>query len=174
MSDFYEENPHLKDFGQYLKFSKTESPRGKVLVSTGYMEEQLKQVLAAFMLEVGAAENLIGGSGNAPLGTFSARIAACYALGLISEREHHDLTLMRRIRNDFAHNMLVNFETPSVVGRCRELHFSAKDYTREDGSEVVMTSAGQFMSAAAGVILNLTNRPAYVSRRRLTYGNWKY
>jgi hypothetical protein len=174
MDDFLKSHPHLKEFGPYLEVSNAESPRGNVLVSTGYIEEQLKRVLTAFMLDVGAAANLLAGSGNAPLGTFSARIAACYALGLISEDEHHDLTLMRRIRNDFAHDMHVTFDTPSVVSRCAQLRFSAKDYKNKDGSEVVVGSMGQFVTAASAVILHLTNRPAYVSRKKLKYGNWPY
>jgi hypothetical protein len=80
----------------------------KVLVSTGFLEEQLRQVLLAFMLENRNTVELLDGA-NAPLGTFSARIAACSAFGLISDVETHDLTLIRRIRNDFAHDIHTTF-----------------------------------------------------------------
>ena len=166
-------HPHLAKFFPYLDLLRKESDRGKVLISTGFMEEQLKDILLAFMVEGGPATELVT-SGNAPLGTFSARIAACYALGLISEREHHDLTLLRRIRNDFAHDIHTSFDTPSVIDRCKLLHHKAHDYTSEEMGELVTPPAGQFTTAAVGIIMNLTNRPHYVSRKRCTYGEWPY
>lgn len=67
--------PHLEKFWPYTEVINNESPRGKVLVSTGFLEEQLKEVLLAFMLENKDAEELVEG-GNAPLGTLSSRITA--------------------------------------------------------------------------------------------------
>jgi mannitol operon repressor len=168
-----EEYPHLATFWPYLELLQKESDRGKVLISTGFMEEQLKDVLLAFMLR-GKASNDLLTSANAPLGTFSSRIAACYALGLVSENEHHDLTLVRRIRNDFAHDIHTTFDTPSVVDRCKLLRHKAHDYTSEKMGEVVVPPAGQFTTAAVGLIMNLTNRPHYVGKHRRTYGNWPY
>jgi len=165
--------PHLAKFFPYLELLRAESDRGRVLISTGYMEEQLKDILLAFMLDTPQAKELVT-SGNAPLGTFSSRIAACYTLGLISDREHHDLTLLRRIRNDFAHDMHTSFETPSVVDRCRLLHHKAHDYTSEKMGEVVVNPSGQFTTAATALILNLTNRPHYVAKSRCGYGEWPY
>lgn len=88
--------PHLKEFFPYLDIVRSESPRGQVLVSTGFLEEQLRQVLLAFMIENRSAIELLDGA-NAPLGTFSARISASSALGLISEVEAHDLMERRRL-----------------------------------------------------------------------------
>jgi hypothetical protein len=172
-NDVRDDYPHLAKFWPYLELLRKESDRGKVLISTGFMEEQLKEVLLAFMLDSSHARRLVA-TADAPLGTFSARIAACYALGLISEREHHDLTLLRRIRNDFAHDIHTSFETPSVVDRCKLLHHKAHDYTSEKMGDVVVPPAGQFTSAAVGLIMNLTNRPYYVREKRRTYGEWAY
>ncbi len=165
--------PHLAKFYPYLDLLRAESDRGRVLISTGYMEEQLKDILLAFMLNTPQAKELVT-SGNAPLGTFSSRIAACYTLGLISEREHHDLTLLRKIRNDFAHDMLTTFETSSVVDRCKLLHHKVHDYTSEKMGEVIVDPVAQFTSAAVALILNFTNRPHYVAQRRCVYGEWQY
>lgn len=164
---------HLAKFYPYLDLLNAESDRGRVLISTGYMEEQLKDILLAFILDTPQAKELVT-SGNAPLGTFSSRIAACYTLGLISEREHHDLTLLRKIRNDFAHDMHTSFKTPSAVDRCKLLHHKAQDYKYEDKDDVVVDPASQFTSAAVSLILHLTNRPHYVSQRRCVYGDWPY
>lgn len=168
-----EDQPHLAKFYPYLEFLHSESDRGRVLISTGYMEEQLKDILLAFMLDTPQAKELAT-SANAPLGTFSSRIAACYTLGLISEREHHDLTLLRKIRNDFAHDMHTSFETPSVVDRCKLLHHKAGDYTSEKMGEVTVDPVSQFTSSAVALILNFINRPYYVSRKRTVFGEWPY
>lgn len=40
---------------------------------------------------------------NAPLGTFSSRIKAAYALGLLTKDQFLDLERLRKIRNEFAH-----------------------------------------------------------------------
>ncbi len=169
MSDkFLAENPHLKDFVPYLQLLNSESDRGRVLISTGFLEEQLKEVLLAFMIEGSTVEDLIDG-GNAPLGTFSSRIAACYGLGLISQDEYDDLTLIRKIRNDFAHDIRTNFSTPSVVSRCDALKGKAGDYTKPEGAVVTMLPSGQFQTAAVALIGRLINRAYYVKKQRRSF-----
>ena len=170
VDDFRAKNPHLKEFFPYLDLLAKESERGQVLISTGFLEQQLRDVLIAHMIAVSQAPELVDGA-NAPLGTLSARTSACFVLGLISEDEHHDLVLIRRIRNDFAHHIHTSFATQSVIDRCKELRLKAHDYTSEKMGEVV-PPAGQFQTAAVGLIMNLTNRAEYVSRKRTTYGNW--
>ena len=98
VDDFRSRNPHLAKFWPYLDLLEKESERGKVLISCGFLETQLRDVLLAFMIDSAAASDLLEGA-NAPLGTFSSRITACFALGLISEQELADLTVLRRIRH---------------------------------------------------------------------------
>jgi hypothetical protein len=171
--DMRTELPRLAPFWPYLDLLRQESERGKVLISTGFMEEQLKNVLLAFMADGKVAADLIT-SGNAPLGTFSSRIAACYALGLITEDEHHDLTLIRRIRNEFAHDIHTTFATPAVIDRCRQLRLKAQDYSSEKLGDVVVDPVGQFTTSAVALIMHLTNRPHYVAKQRREVGPWPY
>lgn len=166
-------HPHLAEFYPYLELLREESDRGKVLISTGFIEDQLKNVLLAFMLESSQAEELVS-STNAPLGTLSAKISSCYVLGLVSEVEHHDLTLIRRIRNDFAHNLHTSFTTQSVIDRCKLLRLKAHDYSSEKMGDVTVNPSGQFQTAAVALIMNLTNRPHYVAEKRRMHGAWKY
>jgi mannitol operon repressor len=172
-SELDKQYPNLVGFWPYLDIIRRESPRGRVLVSTGFLEQQLRDVLAALMRETPQVTELLDGA-NAPLGTFSSRISACFALGLIKEHEHHDLTLIRRIRNDFAHDIHTTFETPSVVDRCKLLRMKAHDYVHAEMGEVTVPSAGQFETAAVSLIMNLTNRPHYVRERRATTFDWPY
>lgn len=165
--------PHLKDFFPFIDLLTDESERGKALISSGFLEEQLKQVLLAFMVDSPQGTELVEG-GNVPLGTFSARITACYTLGLISKDEHDDLHLIRKIRNDFAHDIHTTFKTESVVNRCKHLKHKAEDYDRSGKDPVVVSPQGQFLTAATAIILHLANRPHYVSKQRRSYGNWPY
>ena len=161
-------HPNLKEFAPFLDDINRESERGAVLISVSYLERQLKEIVSAFLCEGDASARLLDGF-NAPLGTFAARAAAAAALGLISGREYRELETIRKIRNQFAHDHRTSFSDRGIADRCRNLAFSAKDY-----GDVVVDSRGQFTTATLALILNLTNRSHYVSRKRLTFGNWPY
>ena len=161
-------HPNLKDFAPFLDDLNSESERGAVLISVSYMERQLKEIVSAFLCEGDASAHLLEGF-NAPLGTLAARTAAAAALGLISGQEYRELETIRKIRNQFAHDHHTSFSDQGIVDRCRNLGFSAKDY-----GDVVVDSRSQFTTAALALILNLTNRSYYVSKKRLTFGNWPY
>jgi mannitol operon repressor len=62
---------------------------------------------------------------NAPLGTFSARIDASHALGLITDHEEHELHLIRKVRNEFAHSKHgTTFNDQKIGDLCRALRSS--------------------------------------------------
>lgn len=166
--DLRSKYPNLESFWPYLEGLNSESHRGQVLITAGFLEEQLKKILLAFMLDVPEAMKLLEG-GNAPLGTFSARIDGAFTLGLITKNEHGDLTLIRRIRNEFAHELSTSFDTPSIKSRCAQLHHRAKEY-----GTVTVNAPGQFSTAAVGLIMNLINRPHYVSLQRRQLQAWPY
>ena len=104
---------------------------------------------------------------NAPFGTFSAKIVGALALGLINEDEHHDLEIIRGIRNEFAHKIEVSFENQSFKSRCANFRLKAHDY-----GDVVVDPQGQFSTAAVAMIMRLTNRAAYAARHRITCEPW--
>lgn len=76
--------------------------RGLVLSLAAFAEEALGELLKAFLISSDATLQLIEGF-NAPLGTFSSRIKAAYATGLITKEQFLDLERLRKIRNEFAH-----------------------------------------------------------------------
>ncbi len=168
MNDFEKTHPHLKDFSKFLPELNAESDRGAVLISCSYIDELLSKTISSFLVECEAADKLLNGF-NAPLGTFSARIAVSYALGLIEEREYCDVEIIRKIRNKFAHAIHISFEDQAVKDLCANLNMSAKNY-----GDVVVGTKGQFVTAATSLILHLTNRPHYVAKLRLEGRNWPY
>lgn len=160
-------HPHLQPFLAFLSEFSKESDRGMALIATSYIDDRLKQVIASFLIECAAAKALLEGF-NAPLGSFSTRIAAATALGLISEREAKEADRLRKIRNIFAHEVHASFSDQRVSDMCRNLDMTAK------GGEVVLNARGQFSTSAVALIMNLTNRPHYVAQQRLQPVSWKY
>jgi hypothetical protein len=57
-----------------------------------------------------------------PIGTFSAKTALAFALGLIGPISKHDLDLIRLLRNEFAHSRRsFSFETKVAANVCLQL-----------------------------------------------------
>ena len=87
---------------QLTELLNSQDDRGLVLSLSAFAEDALGSLLKAFMLPSEATSQLLEGF-NAPLGTFSARLKAAYALGLITKGQYEDLEHLRKIRNEFAH-----------------------------------------------------------------------
>jgi mannitol operon repressor len=161
-----ESHPHLKDFFGFLPELNKESDRGRALIACSYLDELMRRILLAFLIERDGTKRLTEGF-NAPLGTLSTRTSAAYALGLISEREFKECETLRRIRNRFAHDVYASFDSQDIRDLSRTLTLAAQDY-----DDIVVDARGRYTSAAVALILNLTNRPVYVSRKRRQPDDW--
>ncbi|MHB1142755.1 MAG: MltR family transcriptional regulator [Sulfuricaulis sp.] len=103
-----------------------ESDRACVILSATLLDTALEALLRARLVpNATSTDSLLDGS-NAPLASFSARIDMAYRLGLISAQFARDLHIIRRIRNDFAHNISgCTFEDTSVRDRVMALSQSS-------------------------------------------------
>lgn len=79
-----------------------QSDRACGIVAASMLETVLEQVLRKRFVE-GKAEELF--DVNGPLSSFSAKINIAAAMGIITKAEHRELHTVRKIRNDFAHNL---------------------------------------------------------------------
>lgn len=163
---FEDTHPHLKDFAEFLEEFNKETERGAALAAAAFLDSMLERILAAFFIPNNSGLELTAGF-NAPLGNFAARAAACHAMGLISEDEFKECTLIRKVRNEFAHKVRMSFNNDKVKGLCSSLKYGAKPY-----KDVTVSTRGKFTTAAVGLILSLTNRPHYVSKKTLAYQDW--
>ena len=78
----------LNDLSRFLRELQTESDRGLALVGASVVDDKLGSTLASlFLVDCKATPKLIDGA-NAPLGTFSSRVDACLALGLVDQFEY--------------------------------------------------------------------------------------
>jgi mannitol operon repressor len=91
-----------EDLAEFVGELKKESDQGLPLVAVALIDDLLEKTLKAFFCEGSSASKLLC-EGNAPLGTLSSRIEACFALGLIDKFEHSEISILRKVRNEFAH-----------------------------------------------------------------------
>ncbi|WP_452181346.1 MltR family transcriptional regulator [Heyndrickxia sporothermodurans] len=158
--------PHRRadSFVEFLPELNSESDRGRALIACSYMDDLLKKALLAYFVNQEIGPKLVQGF-SAPLGTFSTRTTAAYALGLISEKEFKEINTLREIRNKFAHQVQVSFDDQSISDLCKNLTMTAKEATN---------AKGRYTSAAVSLILTLSNRPKHISRRRGQPEEWPY
>lgn len=95
--------PEVHDLAEFLAEFNRETDRGAALTAAAVLDEKLAEILAAFFADTDSAKELLGGFG-APLGSFAAKAAAAHSLGLIQDNEYEEITLIRRIRNEFGHS----------------------------------------------------------------------
>lgn len=127
-----EDDPTFGNFNRLQRLTDHDDERALVLSIAAFAEEFLAKLLSTFMCDVTATRELLDGF-NAPLGTLSARIKACYALGLVSKTQYRDLEYIRKIRNEFAHNWEgCSFSTGKPRGWIEAMSDSRIDWARPD------------------------------------------
>jgi hypothetical protein len=99
-----------------------ESDRAAVILGATFLDSALELMLKAYLVPTPSSHDALFEGVSAPFGDFSGRIEAAFRLGLISGSFASALHLVRRIRNQFAHNIAgCSFEDPSVRSRLLEL-----------------------------------------------------
>ena len=99
-----------------------ETDRSLVIVATALIDEALKKCVEKRMLPAKKKELCVFSGNSSSLSTFSARINFCYQIGIISSALQRDLHIIRKLRNDFAHDPFdLSFENNSVKNRVLEL-----------------------------------------------------
>ena len=116
-SDAFQElvdsDPEWKRRYELIRTLGDESERGMAVLVGAELDRALELVLCAYLPPGKARKELFSG-GAPPLGTFSSKIYPCRALHLISDEEYALLHVIRKIRNEFAHNPSVSFATPNI------------------------------------------------------------
>jgi DNA-binding MltR family transcriptional regulator len=98
-----------------------ESDRAVGLLATSFLAEQCKAALQRhFVDDMRLSKRLFSGYG--PLASFSACIDGLFGLGHIARIVHHDLHVVRAVRNDFAHHAdLIDFSSDEIRKQCDRL-----------------------------------------------------
>jgi mannitol operon repressor len=159
----WETDPHYKAFYGALLEMNTETDRGIALVLTSFLDKILGDTLRAFLINNEAAKLLLTGF-NAPLGTFSSRIVACHALGLITDDEAAQINILRKVRNEFAHEIGVHFSEGRVKDLCNNLGAAERDSETKPRDK--------FTRLGISLLIPLLSRPNEVAEKRLAWGGW--
>lgn len=116
----------LKRETNFIKEINEQTDRGAALIVATWLDEELRAAIKTKFINSESNEKRVFG-GNGPLSTFSSKIEIGYSLGLLSKQSYSDLTIIRKIRNDFAHSILdsysepVSFSSQHISDRCYSL-----------------------------------------------------
>lgn len=134
-----------------------ESDRAAVILVASLLDESLTSLLRSFFVPDASSSDELFDGVNAPIGTFSSKINIAYRLGLISNIFCRDLHLIRKIRNQFAHNVFgCSFENGSVMSRIDDLRKSAVGAVFEDRSnDIPEGHKGDFLSITSYMLFEL-------------------
>lgn len=156
----------IKIFSHFMEQLRKESDRGLALIGAAFIDKKLAETLQAFFCK-DAGDFLYGK--NAPLGTFSSRIEACHALALIEDIERNDCDYIRRVRNEFAHDvMAASFEE----GRIKDLCGNFKSDVPLPETATSSKARFKFQNAALIMASRLFYRAEYVQREKRTQKVW--
>lgn len=159
--------PEVEQLGRFLAAFNRESDRGAALVAASMLDERLEQILNTFFVESSAARELTSGF-NAPLGTFSSRASAAVALGLIQDNEFKEITLIRKIRNEFGHGWEpLTFQDESIAVHARKLPWRGPAEYKATANLRV-----RFNAAIALLLTDLIWRVRLVSSERRLSRTW--
>ncbi|SHN84266.1 hypothetical protein [Bradyrhizobium erythrophlei] len=113
VQDLIDSDPEWKRRYELIRTLGEESERGMAVLVGAELERALELVLCAY-LAPGKARTALFSGGAPPLGSFSTKIDLCRVLHLIADYEHAALHVIRKIRNEFAHNPNVSFASPKI------------------------------------------------------------
>ena len=95
----------LFEFARLFEYAEP-NDRAIAIVGPAFLDTLLTEILINFLVDdENEIQRLMQPEG--PLGTFGAKVSACYCLGLIGETVKSDLRLVAKIRNRFAHDLRV-------------------------------------------------------------------
>lgn len=138
-----------------------ETDRGAVIFAASLFDINLENLLKTFLLAETSSKDELFENVTGPLGNFSSKILMSYRLGLISRKFARDLQLIRKIRNEFAHNIHgCSFEHSSVKSRILELVKSSNVISKfsELRQKFPEGTRGDFLLIASWMLWSLNSK----------------
>ena len=134
LNDFAKGDASIDDLDAMEKEFYGENDRSCGILMVSLVENGLETTLRRTLVRGKPHSDLFGFEGG--LGTFSSKIAMAYAIGLFGTKTNHDLSLIRLLRNKFAHcRRPLKFSTPVVKNVCASLQLPEVElgsYTIQD------------------------------------------
>ncbi len=140
----------LGDRGAWLTELEQESDRGAALLACAFLDAMLGQVLERCFISPEKGRQLFARA------SFGARLQWAVALGAISDVALHDLEVLQRVRNKFAHRLHgLTFESAEVREETRNLNVPDEFMAEAD------TSRGRYIFSAVLLARYLGVRQKY-------------
>jgi len=138
------------------------SERGWAIMVASHLDEQLAALLRAFFVDdQKTVDQLLEDTGA--IAGFGVRIELAFLLGLISARERRMLNLIRKIRNDFAHNSKsASFSQSPIKDWCLEL--DARQTVESEKLSQHSEPVRKFIAAFSFLLLVLVDRREHLRR----------
>jgi DNA-binding MltR family transcriptional regulator len=154
---YFELNDALFHFSKLFDYDE-KNDRAIVIVGATFLDTILEHILRAFLIDNEKEVNKLLQC-DQPLGTFSGKITMAYCLGLIYKPVQEDLNLVRKIRNEFAHNLYASFEDEKIKAWCLSLKWHRftcmaeppKDATARDLFQVGTNQLVCYLNGVVGV-----------------------
>ena len=146
----------LLAFHNLFNERETIDERAIAIVGATFLDNLLEGILINFMVDdEKEAKKLIGIDGS--MGAFSSRVTATYCLGLIGKTVRHDLRLVGKIRNRFAHQLDASFDMEPIRGWClslkwHEISMMMKAPADATPRDVFKVSVNQLISYLSGIV----------------------
>lgn len=139
----------------------SEGQRAAIIMGSSRVDDSLRNLLTSQLIEsTGSSDNLF--DPDRPLGSFSSRISLAYRMGLIDKSLESALQIVRKIRNNFAHEgSPMSLEEEPHIDRLRELNRLTDQSKIKPHLKVIMIR-GLRDSRRYGVIKHKLNKPLFV------------
>jgi hypothetical protein len=158
----------LDDLSLFLRELQSESDRGLALVGASVIDDKLRATLKSFLVDCKAGTKLLD-EPSAPLATLSSRIDACLSLGLIDQFEYDEVTLIRKVRNAFAHGLHgTTFQTEPIPGLCSTL----KSPLPIGIGDPTASPRFRYTNSVISIVTRLYYRPEWVAQERRVIKVW--
>ena len=140
---------------QFLDQIYKESDRGCALICAAILDELLTEVLQVYLIECKSTKLLFTGA-NGPLNSFYSKILLTRSLGVMDEAQYNDFNKIRKIRNEFAHEIgEKTFESEKIKSICMSLNIYMT-FANEDGSHNFEKGRKEFYSNPRDAFNNTT------------------
>jgi len=117
-----DDNIDTNAWSEFINEFQHESDRATAVLAGAFLENLLATILENFFIKDKSNIQSILYGFNAPLYSFHSKILCSYCLGLLPDDEFHDLKIIKKIRNDFAHKQAgLSFSSQSIADKCKKL-----------------------------------------------------
>lgn len=115
LSDLSNHRPTVEELADFKQYIMEESDRGSALMAAALVELALTDAIRARIADPGETMTAKWFEGPlAPFGKFADKIELGRALGIYGDHMHERLSMMKSVRNTFAHTVMpLNFQHPA-------------------------------------------------------------